>query len=44
MLADQLQRGVRSDLGDGVEVVAAEEDTQVDKLVTDIVSKELDGR
>lgn len=33
MLANELQRGVRTDLWNGVEVVAAEQDAEVDELV-----------
>ena len=34
MLADELQRALRADALDGLEVVTAEEDTEVDELGT----------
>lgn len=33
MVANELQGALRSDFGDGIDIVAAKEDAEVDKLV-----------
>jgi hypothetical protein len=38
MVADEFQRSARADFGNRIKVIAAEEDAEVDKLATDMIS------